>query len=173
VPLWLLGSSLYSAQLAAMLGLPFAFASHFAPDLMETAVEVYRARFRPSAQLARPYVVLGLNVYAADTDREAQRLFTSIQLSFAALRRGEPGPLPPPVDSIEAALTEAERARVAHALSCLVIGSPASVRTGVRAFVDRHAPDEVMATAMMYDHGARLRSFEILAEATRDRSQAS
>jgi luciferase family oxidoreductase group 1 len=167
VPLWLLGSSLYSAQLAAMLGLPFAFASHFAPDLMEPAVETYRSRFRPSAQLARPYVVLGLNVYAAETDAEARRLFTSVQQQFAALRRGEPGPLPAPVDAMDALWSEAERARVEHALACRVVGSRESVRAGLRAFVERHGPDEVMATALMFDHADRLRSFEILAEVGR------
>lgn len=168
VPLWLLGSSLYSAQLAAMLGLPFAFASHFAPDLMEPAVDVYRARFRPSAQLARPYVVLGLNVYAADTDAEAQRLFTSVQQQFMALRRGEPGPLPPPVDTMDGLWSEGERARVEHALACAVVGSAATVRAGVCAFVARHAPDEIMATALVFDHAARVRSSEILAEVGRD-----
>jgi luciferase family oxidoreductase group 1 len=168
VPLWLLGSSLYSAQLAAMLGLPFAFASHFAPDLMEPAVEVYRARFRPSAQLARPYAILGLNVYAADTDGEARRLFTSVEQQFAALRRGEPGPLPPPVDTMDGRWSEAERARAEHALACAVIGSAETVRDGVRAFVTRHAPDEIMATALIFDHPARVRSFEILAEVGRD-----
>jgi luciferase family oxidoreductase group 1 len=168
VPLWLLGSSLYSAQLAAMLGLPFAFASHFAPDLMEPAVDVYRARFRPSAQLARPYVVLGLNVYAADTDAEAQRLFTSVQQQFMALRRGEPGPLPPPVDTVDGLWSEGERARVEHALACAVVGCAEKVRDGVRAFVARHALDEIMATALVFDHTARLRSFEILAEAGRE-----
>ena len=164
VPLWLLGSSLYSAQLAAMLGLPFAFASHFAPDMLESAASVYRARFQPSAQLARPYVMLGLNVYAADTDAEGERLFTSVQQAFATLRRGEPGPLPPPVDTMDGLWTEPERARVEHALACAVVGSPETVRTGVRAFVHRHEPDEVMATAMIFDHRARLRSFEILAQ---------
>jgi luciferase family oxidoreductase group 1 len=168
VPLWLLGSSLYSAQLAAMLGLPFAFASHFAPDMMERAVEVYRARFQPSAQLARAYVILGLNVYAADTDAAAARLFTSVQQSFATLRRGEPGPLPPPVDAMDRLWTEAERARVEHALACRVVGSRDTVRAGLRAFVERHQPDEVMVTGMMFDHAARLRSFEILAGVARD-----
>ena len=167
VPIWLLGSSLYSAQLAALLGLPFAFASHFAPDLLQQAVEVYRARFRPSPSLERPYVMLGLNVYAADTDREAQRLLTSVQQQFAALRRGTPGQLPPPVDSMDALWTEAERARVEHALACAAVGSPASVRRGLQAFVTRHEPDEIMATALMFDHAARVRSFEILAEEAR------
>ena len=168
VPLWLLGSSLYSAQLAAMLGLPFAFASHFAPDMMEQAASVYRARFQPSAQLARPYVVLGFNVYAADTDAAAERLFTSVQQAFTILRRGEPGPLPPPVDTMDGLWTEAERGRVEHALACRVVGSPETVRAGLRAFVERHQPDEVMATGMMFDHAARLRSFEILAGVAKD-----
>ena len=170
VPLWLLGSSLYSAQLAAALGLPFAFASHFAPDLLQQAVEIYRARFRPSAQLARPYVMLGLNVFAAETDAEARRLFTSVQQAFVNLRRGEPGPLPPPVDTMEGRWSAAEKAMAEHALTYAMVGSPETVRRGIAEFVDRERPDEIMATAMIFDHAARLRSFEILAGIAAGRS---
>ena len=164
VPIWLLGSSLYSAQLAAALGLPFAFASHFAPDLLQQAVEIYRARFRPSDQLARPCVMLGLNVFAAETDAAARRLFTSVQQAFVTLRRGEPGPLPPPVDTMEGRWSPAERAMAEHALTYAMVGSPETVRRGIAEFVDRERPDEIMATAMIFDHAARLRSFELLAE---------
>jgi luciferase family oxidoreductase group 1 len=163
VPLWLLGSSLYSAQLAAALGLPFAFASHFAPDLLQQAVEIYRARFRPSDQLARPHVMLGLNVFAGETDAAARRLFTSVQQAFVNLRRGEPGPLPPPVDTMEGRWSPAEKAMAEHALTYAMVGSPETVRRGIVEFVDRERPDEIMATAMIFDHAARLRSFEILA----------
>jgi luciferase family oxidoreductase group 1 len=168
VPLWLLGSSLYSAQLAAALGLPFAFASHFAPDWLRQAVEIYRSGFQPSPQLAQPHVMLGLNVFAADTDAEARRLFTSVQQAFVTLRRGEPGPLPPPVDTMEGRWSAAEKATAEHALTYSIVGSPETVRRGIAQFVDREEPDEIMATAMIFDHPARLRSFEILAEIGRD-----
>jgi luciferase family oxidoreductase group 1 len=164
VPIWLLGSSLYSAQLAAMLGLPFAFASHFAPDLLRQAVQIYRARFQPSGSLDRPYVMLGLNVFAAETDAAARRLFTSVQQAFVILRRGEPGPLPPPVDTMEGRWSPAEKAMAERALTYAMVGSPETVRRGIAEFVDRERPDEIMATAMIFDHTARLRSFELLAE---------
>ena len=163
VPIWLLGSSLYSAQLAAALGLPFAFASHFAPDLLQQAVEIYRARFRPSDQLARPCVMLGLNVFAAETDAAARRLFTSVQQAFVNLRRGEPGPLPPPVDTMEGRWSPAEKATAEHTLRYAIVGSAETVRRGLEQFVEQEHPDEIMATAMIFDHAARLRSFEILA----------
>jgi len=162
VPIWLLGSSLYSAQLAAVLGLPFAFASHFAPDLLQQAVEIYRARFQPSESLARPYVMLGLNVFAAETDAEARRLFTSVQQAFVNLRRGEPGPLPPPLDTMDGRWSEAEKATAEHTLKYAIVGSPETVRRGLADFVSRERPDEIMATAMIFDHASRLRSFEIL-----------
>jgi luciferase family oxidoreductase group 1 len=162
VPIWLLGSSLYSAQLAAVLGLPFAFASHFAPDLLQQAASIYRARFQPSESLARPYVMLGLNVFAADTDAEARRLFTSVQQAFVTLRRGEPGPLPPPVDTMDGRWSEAEKATAEHTLKYSIVGSPETVRRGLADFASRERPDEIMATAMIFDHAARLRSFEIL-----------
>jgi len=164
VPIWLLGSSLYSAQLAAALGLPFAFASHFAPDLLQQAVEIYRARFRPSDQLARPCVMLGLNVFAAETDAAARRLFTSVQQAFVNLRRGEPGPLPPPVDTMEGRWSPAEKATAEHTLRYAIVGSAETVRRGLEQFVAQERPDEIMATAMIFDHSARLRSFELLSE---------
>jgi luciferase family oxidoreductase group 1 len=168
VPLWLLGSSLYSAQLAAMLGLPFAFASHFAPDHLEQAIEIYRARFQPSAQLAQPYVMLGVSVFAAERDEDARRLFTSVQQAFVNLRRGAPVPLPPPVDTMEGRWSPAEKAMADHALTYAMVGSEETVRRGLRDFTARHRPDELMATAMIFDHAARLRSFEILAGLERE-----
>mgnify|MGYP001371903833 FL=1 len=164
VPIWLLGSSLYSAQLAAMLGLPFAFASHFAPDLLMPALEAYRSRFRPSEALDRPYAMVGAPVFAADSDADAQRLFTSAQQQFLNLRRGMPGQLPPPVDSMEGRWSPAEQAMVARALSCAVVGAPETVRAGLAAFIERTGADELMVTAQIFDHAARLRSFEIVAE---------
>lgn len=164
VPIWLLGSSLYSAQFAAMLGLPFAFASHFAPDLLMPALEVYRSRFQPSEALDRPYAMVGAPVFAADSDTEAQRLFTSAQQQFLNLRRGMPGQLPPPVDSMEGRWTPAEQAMVARALACAVVGAPDTVRAGLAAFIERTGADELMVTAQIFDHAARLRSFEIVAE---------
>ncbi|MFP2912570.1 LLM class flavin-dependent oxidoreductase [Pyxidicoccus sp. 3LFB2] len=164
VPLWLLGSSLFSAQLAAALGLPFAFASHFAPDHMMQALHLYRTQFKPSESLQRPYAMLGINVFAADTDTEAQRLATSIQQAFVNLQRGTPGPLQPPVDSMEGRLNELERSFLEHMLSCTVVGSPATVRRGLEAFIERTGADELMVTGQIYDHAARLRSFEITAQ---------
>jgi luciferase family oxidoreductase group 1 len=162
VPLWLLGSSLFSAQLAAALGLPFAFASHFAPDHMLTALRLYRAQFRPSATLDKPYAMVGVNLFAADTDQQAQRLFTSLQQQFVNLRRGTPGQLQPPVDQIEAA--EMELSSVAHSLACSVIGDPDTVRAGLLSVIEQTGADELMLTAQIYDHVARLRSFEIAAQ---------
>ncbi len=134
VPVWLLGSSLFSAQLAAAMGLPFAFASHFAPAAMDEALALYRRDFRPSARLASPYAMLGLNVVAADTTREAERLFTTQQQSFVRLRRGQPGLIPPPIDDIEAYWQPHEKAMVAQALACAVVGDPVTVRDGIAAF---------------------------------------
>ena len=162
VPVWLLGSSLFSAQLAAALGLPFAFASHFAPDHMYTALQLYRSQFRPSAALAKPYAMIGVSLFAADTDAEGQRLFTSLQQQFLALRRGTPGQLPPPVAQLEA--TEYELAGVAHALSCAAVGSPGTVRAALEAIIARTGADELILTAQIYDHAARLRSYEIGAQ---------
>ena len=165
VPVWILGSSLYGASLAAALGLPFAFASHFAPDAMMQALDVYRTRFRPSAKLDRPHAMLGLSVIAAETDAEARRLSTSQQQAFARLRSGRPGKLPPPVDDIDAVITPMERATVDHALSCAVVGGPQTVRRGLEAFAARTGADELMVTAQIFDHAARVRAYEIAAEA--------
>lgn len=162
VPLWLLGSSLYSAQLAAALGLPFAFASHFAPDYLLNALRLYRAQFRPSAQLAKPYAMVGVNVFAAETADEARRLFTSLQQQFLNLRRGTPGQLPPPVETLEA--NELELAGVAHSLSYSVVGDRDDVRAGLASIIEETRADELIITAQIFDHAARLRSFEIAAQ---------
>ena len=165
VPVWILGSSTYGAQLAAALGLPYGFASHFAPaDLMQ-AIEVYRARFRPTGFLEKPHVMAGLNVFAADTDAEAKRLFSSLQQAFINLRTGRPAPLPPPADDFESNLEPQARAILRHALTCAVVGSPKTVKEGLQAFVDRTGVDEIIVTAQIFDHAARLRSFEITADA--------
>jgi luciferase family oxidoreductase group 1 len=164
VEVWILGSSTFGAQLAAHLGLPYAFASHFAPEQMRDAVKVYRERFRPSDRLAAPYVMLGVNIFAADTDAEARRLFSSLQQAFLNLRRGRPGKLPPPVDDFDAGLDRYGRAMLANALSCSVVGGPETVRDGLRAFVASTGADELMVTAQIFDHDARKRSFEILAQ---------
>ncbi len=167
VPVWILGSSLYGAQLAAALGLPFSFASHFAPGDMEQAMSIYRARFQPSEHLAEPHVMLALNVFAAETDQEAQFLFSSLQQAFVNLRTGRPGPLPPPVEGMDSLLSPEHKAMLAHSLSCAVIGSPDTVRRGLEAFQARTGADELIVTAQIFDHQARLRSFEITAEAHR------
>jgi luciferase family oxidoreductase group 1 len=164
VAVWILGSSTFGAQLAAHLGLPYAFASHFAPDQMRDAVAIYRQRFRPSDRLAAPYVMLGVNIFAADTDAAARRLFSSQQQAFLNLRRGRPGKLPPPADDFEAGLDRYGRAMLADALACSVVGGPETVRDGLRAFVASTGADELMVTAQIFDHEARKRSFEILAE---------
>jgi luciferase family oxidoreductase group 1 len=165
VPVWILGSSLYGAQLAAALGLPYAFASHFAPDHLMQAIEIYRDRFRPSEQLASPHVMPGIGVFAAATDDEARRLFSSQQQAFINLRTGRPGPLPPPDLDIVASFSPMERGMLDHALSCAVVGSPETVRRGLAAFIARTGADELMITGNIFDHAARLRSFEITAEA--------
>jgi luciferase family oxidoreductase group 1 len=165
VPIWLLGSSLFSAQLAAALGLPFAFASHFAPDHLEEALELYRSKFHPSAALREPYAMAAIAVFAADTDAEAARLFTSLQQSFVKLRRGTPGTLPPPVDRMDGLWTPVEEAMVGNAFREAVVGSPATVKRGIGQFLQRTGVDELMVTAAIYDHTARLRSFELVAQA--------
>ena len=165
VPIWILGSSLYGAQLAAALGLPYAFASHFAPAELENAIEVYRSRFKPSERLDRPYVMLGINVFAAASDAEAARLFTSLEQAFVNLRSGRPGRLPPPVDDMESRVGASGRAMLNQALSCSVVGSPETVKRGLAEFIARTGADELMVTAQIFDHQARLRSFEITAEA--------
>jgi luciferase family oxidoreductase group 1 len=173
VPVWVLGSSLYGAQLAAMLGLPYAFASHFAPAELDNAIEIYRSRFQPSAYLDKPYVMLGINVFAAPTDAEAKLLFTSLQQAFVNLRTGRAGRLPPPVEGYEDGLEPMARSMLGQALSCAVVGSPETVRQGIDAFVRRTGADELMVTAQMFDHAARVRSFEILADANRALSEAA
>jgi len=167
VPIWILGSSLFGAQLAAMLGLPYAFASHFAPGQMMEAIEVYRASFKPSAQLARPYVMLGFNIVAADTDEEAALLATSLQQAFVNLRSGRPGKLPPPKPGYLESLGPQEHALLASVLSSSAIGSPDTVRRGLQAFVEKTQADELMIASQIHDHTARLRSYEIAAAAAR------
>jgi luciferase family oxidoreductase group 1 len=164
VPLWILGSSLFGAQLAAALGLPYAFASHFAPDDLLPALQIYRDNFRPSAQLARPYAMVGANVIAADTDAEARRLFTSAQQAFTSLLRGARGQLLPPIDDIERYWSPREKAQVQRMLACAFVGSSATIRTGLERFAAETGADEVIVAAAIYDHAARLRSYEILAD---------
>jgi luciferase family oxidoreductase group 1 len=168
VPLWILGSSTFGAQLAAMLGLPYAFASHFAPDALMDALEVYRGTFRPSSQLDSPYAMAGVNVVAADTDEEARRLFTTMQQGFANLQRGRPGPYPPPVDDIEQHWSPSERAGASHMLTHSIVGSPETVRAGLERFTNTTGADELMVVSAIYDPDARIRSYEILADVARD-----
>jgi luciferase family oxidoreductase group 1 len=167
VPVWILGSSLFGAQLAAMLGLPYAFASHFAPTQMMEAIEVYRASFRPSEHLAKPYVMLGFNVFAADTEAEASLLATSMQQAFVKLRTGRPGRLPPPVPGYLETLGPQERAMLDQVLSCTAIGDADGVRQQIDAFARRTGADELMITSQIFDQGARLRSYELAAAALR------
>ncbi len=164
VPVWILGSSTYGAQLAAMLGLPYAFASHFAPAELERALEIYRARFEPSQFLDKPYVMLGFNVFAADTDAEAKLLFSSLQQAFVAIRTNTRGKLKPPVEGYYESLEPMARHMLDDALSQAVVGSPETVRRGVDAFLARTGADELMVTAQIFDHTARKRSYEILAD---------
>ena len=161
VPVWILGSSLFGAQLAAELGLPYAFASHFAPAALTETLEVYRTRFKPSAQLERPHVMLGVNVFAAETDDEGRRLFTSLQQAFVNLRRGHPGQLPPPDRGYVERLTPGDRRLLDDMLSYSVVGSPATVRRGLEAIVAHTGADELMLASQIYDHAARLRSYEL------------
>lgn len=164
VPLWILGSSLFGAQLAAQLGLPYAFASHFAPAQMMQAVDLYRARFRPSAQLDKPYVMLGFNVFAADTDEQAALLATSMQQAFVNLRSGRPGRLQPPVSGYLDALGPQERAMLDQVLSCSAIGSPQTVARQLQQFIERTGADELMITSQIFDHQARLHSYDIVGQ---------
>lgn len=173
VPVWILGSSLYGAQLAAMLGLPYAFASHFAPAELDHALEVYRTRFEPSQHLDKPRVMLGLNVIAAPTDAEARLLFTSLQQAFVNLRSGRPGRLPPPVADFDRDLDPVARTMLNQALSCAVVGSQETVKQGVEAFIARTGADELMVTAQVFNHAARVRSFEMLADIHADMSKAA
>jgi luciferase family oxidoreductase group 1 len=168
IPIWLLGSSLFSAQLAALLGLPFAFAAHFAPEQLHEALKLYHREFRPSATLARPYAMAAVAVFAAATDEEAARLFTSLQQSFLNLRRGTPGPLPPPVDDMNGCWSPEEQAGLDHAFAEAIVGSRGTVKEGIESFLSRTGLDELMITAAVYDQRARLRSFEIVAEIRED-----
>ncbi len=165
VPLWILGSSLFGAQLAAALGLPYAFASHFAPADLMAALAIYRENFRPSAQLDKPYACVGANAIVADSDAEAKRLFTSAQQAFTNLLRGTRGQLLPPIDDIERYWAPHEKAQAQRMLECSFVGSPATVRAGLERFIADTRADEVIVAAAIYDHGARLRSYELLANA--------
>ncbi|MDY7576580.1 LLM class flavin-dependent oxidoreductase [Actimicrobium sp. CCI2.3] len=164
VPMWILGSSTYGAQVAAEFGLPYAFASHFAPAQMMQAIEIYRARFKPSARLAKPYVMLGFNVFAADTDEEAVLMASSMQQAFVNLRTGRASMLQPPVPGYLAQLPPDARAMLDHTLSSSAIGSPATVAAALDAFIERTGADELMIASQIFDHDARLRSYEILSE---------
>jgi luciferase family oxidoreductase group 1 len=168
VPLYLLGSSDFSARLAAELGLPFAFASHFAPEYLEVALHLYRRDFQPSSALAEPYAMIGAGVFAADSDAEARRLFTSAQLQFLSMVRGRPGKLPPPVDSIDDLCTPAERAAIDERTRYSAVGSPETMRRRLQELLEQTHADEIIATGQIYDHAARLRSFEIAAEVFRE-----
>lgn len=168
VPVWILGSSLYGAQLAAQLGLPYAFASHFAPQALEEALEVYRRAFRPSSYLDKPHAMIAVNVFGAETDNEGIRLRTTMQQAFARLRLGQPGKLPRPVDDITAHLPPPVLAGVNEALTVSATGSPKTVKHELSEIITRYAPDEVIITGQIHDHSARLRSFEIAAQALRD-----
>ena len=164
VPLWILGSSTFGAQLAAALGLPYAFASHFAPNDLSQALALYRGGFQPSRQLETPYVMLGVNVVAAETDADARRLFTTIQQSLTNSRRGRRGPYPPPIDDIEGFWTPGERAITERMLSYSVVGSPATVRAGLEQIIETTQADELMVVTAVYDHASRVRSYELLAQ---------
>ena len=165
VPLWILGSSLYGAQLAAMLGLPYAFASHFAPQAMNEAVSIYRERFKPSAQLSKPLVMIGCNVVVSDTEDEARKLFTSSQQQFTRMMRGTRGQLPPPVDDIESFWSPTEKEQVSSMLACSFYGSPATIKEKLTELIEITGADELMVAAAIWDHRARVRSYELLAQA--------
>ena len=168
VQLWILGSSLFGAQVAAALGLPYAFASHFAPDALDTAIAVYRRDFRPSVALAKPHVMAGFNVFAADTDEEGELIASSQQQAFVALRTGNPRQLPPPVPGYRASLGPQGARILDHVLSCSAVGGPAKVAREIAAFVERTGVDELMIASAIYDHDARKRSLEITADAMRE-----
>jgi luciferase family oxidoreductase group 1 len=167
VPVWILGSSTFGAELAAALGLPYAFASHFAPAQLDAALALYRRNFRPSEALERPYVMLGINVVAAETDARARLLISSLEQAFVNLRRGQPIPLPPPREDFQKQLTPLDRMGLTEVLSCAAIGSAATVESNLRAFITRTGADELIVTSMLYDHADRLRSYELTAEIAR------
>ena len=162
VPLWMLGSSLFGAQLAAVLGLPYAFASHFAPAALTQALHAYRTTFKPSEQLSRPYAAAAVNVVAAESDAEARRLFTSLQLQFASLFRGTPGQLRPPVDDIDAYWSPYEKAQASAMLTYSFVGALETVRRGLEQFIEETGVDQLIVSSALYDHFARLRSYDIL-----------
>jgi luciferase family oxidoreductase group 1 len=165
VPLWILGSSNFGAMLAGELGLPYSFASHFAPDLLLPALSIYRNRFKPSEQLAKPYAMVGVNIVAAETDEEARRLFTTQQMSFASIFRGARGLTQPPIVDIESYWTDVEKAQVQRMLARSVVGSPSTVKAGMTALVEETQADELIIVSDVYDHDKRLRSLELIAEA--------
>jgi luciferase family oxidoreductase group 1 len=165
VPLWILGSSLFGAQLAAAFGLPYAFASHFAPAALMPALRAYRDGFRPSDQLGRPHAMMGVNIVAADTDAEARRLATTQQMSVADLFRGARGLSKPPIDDIDAYWTASEKAQAAGFLARSIVGSPASVRDGIKALIEETLADELMIVSDVFDHAQRLRSYQLISEA--------
>ena len=167
VPIWILGSSLYGAQLAAYLGLPFAFASHFAPAMLMQALALYRAQYRPSARHPRPQAMMGLNIIVADTDAQARRLFTSMQQRFLGMQRGERGPLPPPVESMDGLWSEGERLGVERMLAESIVGSPVTVRAGLRETLARTGADELIVACAVHDPAARQRSYELLMQLNR------
>jgi luciferase family oxidoreductase group 1 len=173
VPIWILGSSLFGAQLAGMLGLPYAFASHFAPNALLQALQAYRQRFQPSAQIDKPYAMVGVNVIAADTDEEARHLFTSAQQSFTNLFRGTRGKLLPPIDDIESYWTPSEKAQAMNMLACSFVGSAQTVREGLEGFVEQTGADELIVASAIYDHSKRLRSYEILADVRESMKKAA
>ena len=173
VPIWILGSSLFGAQLAAALGLPYAFASHFAPAALDQALEIYRERFEPSEQLSKPYVMLGFNVCAADTDDEARFLRTSGLQAILRLRRGQPGKLPPPTENFDDQLSPADHAMMKDFSSCSAVGTVETVQDGLRQFVARTGADEIIVSSQIYSHEARVRSYELLAEAGRSLDDAA
>jgi luciferase family oxidoreductase group 1 len=165
VPLWILGSSLFGAQLAAEIGLPYGFASHFAPQALDTALKIYRERFKPSEQLSAPYAVVGINVIAAETDEEARRLATSQQMSFAGIFRGARDLMQPPIDNIDDYWSPQEKDQASQMLACSVVGGPETIRRGIRNMIDRTNADELMIVSDIFDPKKRLRSFEIIADA--------
>ncbi|MDK1375230.1 MULTISPECIES: LLM class flavin-dependent oxidoreductase [unclassified Sinorhizobium] len=173
VPIWLLGSSHFSAHLAGMLGLPFAFASHFAPDMLLTALEIYRERFTPSPQLDKPHVMVGVMGVAADTDDEANYLFTSMQQSFAALRRNARGRFPPPVKSMDGLWSGDEKIFVDHAMTYAVVGGPETIRSKIRTFIEQTKADELIISMPIFDMEARLHSLELFGEAQRQLAAAA
>jgi luciferase family oxidoreductase group 1 len=172
VPLWILGSSLFGAQLAGMLGLPFAFASHFAPDALMQALQVYRSTFQPSRQLERPHAMVGVNVIAAETDEEARYLFTSLQQRFTDMVRGTRGLLKPPISSIESYWSAQEKVHASRMLACSFVGSAESIRLQLDRFIQDTGADELIVASAIYDHAARLRSYELLANAFAEKGAA-